>query len=99
MSAQLDPLIGLRKAKVRSRSSVHGRRARQSGQQFDLLSSKRTLRSMGHVQRTNLVLYYERPAEIARYRDAIESLRDSALSLPASLDLISAVRESYLRSL
>jgi transcriptional regulator with XRE-family HTH domain len=45
------------------------------------------------------VLYYERPAEIARYRDAIESLRESALSLPASLDLISAVRESYLRNL
>jgi len=45
------------------------------------------------------MLYYERPAEIARYRDAIESLRDSALSLPASLDLISNVRESYLRNL
>lgn len=45
------------------------------------------------------VLYYERPAEIARYRDAIESLRESALSLSASLDLISRVRESYLRNL
>jgi transcriptional regulator with XRE-family HTH domain len=44
-------------------------------------------------------LYYERPADISRYRDAIESLRESALSLPASLDLISQVRESYLRSL
>jgi transcriptional regulator with XRE-family HTH domain len=44
-------------------------------------------------------LYYERPAEIARYGDAVESLRESALSLPASLDLISQVRESYLRNL
>lgn len=44
-------------------------------------------------------LYYERPAEIARYSDAVESLRESALSLPASLDLIFRVRESYLRSL
>lgn len=40
-------------------------------------------------------LYYERPAEIARYIEAVESLRESALSLPASLDLISLVRESY----
>lgn len=44
-------------------------------------------------------LFYERPAEIARYGDAVESLRESALSLPASLDLISRVRESFLRSL
>lgn len=50
------------------------------------------------VESLTAVHYYERPADIARYRDAIESLRESALSLPASLDLIAQVRESYLRN-
>jgi Domain of unknown function (DUF5753) len=38
--------------------------------------------------------YYERPAEIERYREAIEQLRDTALNVRDSVALISRVRET-----
>lgn len=64
---------------------------------FDLfeLGSDTAQHSVVCVETLTGVLYYERAAEITRYRDAIESLRESALSLPASLDLISQARESF----
>ena len=40
--------------------------------------------------------YIERKADIARYREAIESLRDSALSPQDSLSLMQELRESYV---
>lgn len=40
--------------------------------------------------------YIERKADIARYREAIESLRDSALSLRDSLSLMQELREAYV---
>jgi len=40
--------------------------------------------------------YIERKADIARYREAIESLRDSALSLRDSLSLLQELREGYV---
>jgi hypothetical protein len=39
--------------------------------------------------------YLERPADITRYREAVEYLRDSALSPRDSLSLIAEVRKSY----
>jgi hypothetical protein len=39
--------------------------------------------------------YLERKADIARYRETVEYLRDSALSPRDSLRLISEYRESY----
>jgi hypothetical protein len=44
---------------------------------------------------TNQIL--ERPADIARYREAIEYLRDSALSTADSAALIAAIRDEYSR--
>lgn len=40
-------------------------------------------------------LYHEREADVARYREAIEYLRESALSTQDSVDFIVKVRESY----
>ena len=40
-------------------------------------------------------LYQERPAEIGRYREAIEYLRDAALSTRDSISLISKIRSTY----
>lgn len=40
-------------------------------------------------------LYQERPAEIDRYREALESLRDSALSPKASLDLVAEAKKTH----
>jgi transcriptional regulator with XRE-family HTH domain len=42
--------------------------------------------------------YLERPAEIARYREAVEYLRDSALSPRDSLSLISEHRKAFAAS-
>ena len=39
--------------------------------------------------------YFERPAEVARYREAIEYLRDAALSPRESLSLISEIRSQH----
>jgi len=39
--------------------------------------------------------YQERPAEIERYRESIEDLRDAALSPQKSLDLIAQIRTKY----
>ena len=40
--------------------------------------------------------YYERPADLAQYREAIEHQRDSALSPRDSLQLLEARRKAYL---
>lgn len=37
----------------------------------------------------------ERPAEVARYSEAIEYLRDSALSTANSAALIASIRDGY----
>jgi len=42
--------------------------------------------------------YLERKAEIARYREAVEILRDSALSPRDSLSVIAEYREKYARA-
>ncbi len=39
--------------------------------------------------------YYEHPAEIARYREAMEYLRDAALSPRDSISLINQIRDNY----
>ena len=39
--------------------------------------------------------YLERPAEIARYREAMEYLRDAALSPRDSISLINQIRDNY----
>jgi len=40
--------------------------------------------------------YIERKTDIARYREAIESLRDSALSLRDSLSLMQELRKAHI---
>ena len=40
-------------------------------------------------------LYHERPIDVARYREAIEYLRDSALSTQASLAMIAEIKDSF----
>ncbi len=40
-------------------------------------------------------LYQERPAELARYRETLEYLRDSALSPRDSLSLIAEIKNTY----
>jgi transcriptional regulator with XRE-family HTH domain len=40
-------------------------------------------------------LYQARPVEVARYREAIEYLRESALSLPESVAFITQIRDTY----
>lgn len=51
-----------------------------------------------YVESLFSALYYERPADIDRYRDAIESLRESSLNVPSSLSMISDVRDSWVRA-
>lgn len=43
-------------------------------------------------------LYQERPAEVGRYREAIERLRDAALSPRESMKLVANIRNSYEES-
>jgi transcriptional regulator with XRE-family HTH domain len=64
---------------------------------FDLLEFGENTRQDPVVYVEGLVsaLYQERPAEVARYREAIEYLRDSALSTRDSLALISQIRDTY----
>lgn len=38
---------------------------------------------------------HERPGEVARYREAIEYLRDLALNTADSVALIAAIRDEY----
>jgi transcriptional regulator with XRE-family HTH domain len=64
---------------------------------FDLLEFGDNSRQMPIVYveglATNQIL--ERPAEVARYREAIEYLRDSALSTADSAALIASLRDGY----
>jgi transcriptional regulator with XRE-family HTH domain len=64
---------------------------------FDLLEFREDSGQHSVVFVESLIsnLYQERPAEVARYREAIEYLRESALSLPESAALISRIRHTY----
>lgn len=48
-----------------------------------------------YVESLFSALYYERPLDIARYREAIEGLRESALNVLNTRERIAEVRESY----
>ncbi len=65
---------------------------------FDLLEFGENSRQAPIVYVEGLVTrqILERPAEVARYREAIEYLRDSALSTAHSAELITAIRDEYL---
>lgn len=64
---------------------------------FDLLEFREDSGQHSVVFVESLIsnLYQERPVEVARYREAIEYLRESALSLPESVALITRVRDTY----
>lgn len=64
---------------------------------FDLLEFGEDTRQAPVVYVEGLVGNHilERPAELARYREAIEYLREIALSTQDSADMISEVRDSY----
>lgn len=53
------------------------------------------LRPIVFVEGLSANLYLEREADVARYREAIEYLRDRALNLPGSAELISRIRDNY----
>ncbi len=62
---------------------------------FDLLEFDRSLLpSLVFVEGLVSQLYLERPDEIRRYREALEYLRDAALSPRDSLRLIEKVRDA-----
>jgi transcriptional regulator with XRE-family HTH domain len=64
---------------------------------FDLLEFRDDSRQNSVVYVEGLIgaLYHERPSEVARYRDTIEYLQESALSTKDSLGLIARIRDNY----
>ena len=64
---------------------------------FELLEFGENTRQAPVVYVEGLVMgqFLERPADIARYREAIEYLRDSALNTADSAALIAAIRDEY----
>jgi len=65
---------------------------------FDLLDfgDKSSQGSVVYVEGLVSQLYLERPAEVERYRETIEYLRDSALSMQDSMALIAEIRDTYV---
>jgi transcriptional regulator with XRE-family HTH domain len=55
-----------------------------------------TLRGLVYVEGLTRNLYQERPAELARYREALEQLRDAALSPRESLSLINEIKDTHV---
>ncbi len=53
------------------------------------------LRPMVFVEGLSTNLYLERDADVARYRETIEYLRDRALNLRRSAELITRIRDNY----
>lgn len=53
------------------------------------------LRPMVFVEGLSANLYLERDADVARYRETIEYLRDRALNLRRSAELITRIRDNY----
>ena len=51
-----------------------------------------------YVESLFSALYYERPADVERYREAVESLRESALNALMTRERIAEVRQSYSRA-
>jgi Domain of unknown function (DUF5753) len=49
-----------------------------------------------YVEALTTSLYYERPSDLDRYREAVEYLRDSALSPRDSLHRLEDKRKTYL---
>ncbi|HXP18763.1 MAG TPA: helix-turn-helix transcriptional regulator [Streptosporangiaceae bacterium] len=64
---------------------------------FDLLEFGENTRQDPVVYVEGLVgaLYHERPTEITRYRETIEYLRESALSIQDSLALVARIRDTH----
>jgi hypothetical protein len=67
---------------------------------FTLLEFKETwLSPVVFVEGLGGNSYYERPADVALYRESIESIRDSALSPRDSVQRLTAARKSYAADL
>jgi hypothetical protein len=100
MRAQLDKLLAsIRAEKVTIQVipfavGVHA----STDSNFDLLEfgDESRQRPVVFVESLFSNRYYERPLEIARYREALEYLRDAALSPLDSTDLIRKIRDSSL---
>lgn len=63
---------------------------------FTLLEfSEPMLQPVVYVEGLASAQYYERPTDVARYREAVEDIRDSALSPRDSLKRMAEIRETY----
>jgi transcriptional regulator with XRE-family HTH domain len=101
MSAQLSKILqvaGEEKATVQVipfRSGAHA----SADSNFTILEFPDTsLPDLVYVEGLINNLLLERPAELARYREALEYLRDSALSPRDSLSLIAEIRDTHIGS-
>ena len=99
MKAQLDKIVtwaGLDRGSIQVIPFSAGAHA-SADSNFDLLEFREDSYQNSIVYVEGLVsqLYLERPAEIVRYREAIEYLRDAALSTQDSRSLIAEIRDSF----
>ena len=99
MAAQLDKvLVAAHEAKVTVQVvsfDIGAHAAQDSNFIFFEFAEDSNLSPVVFVEGLTGNQYLERQAEIARYREAIESLRDSALSPRDSLSLIDKSRKIY----
>jgi transcriptional regulator with XRE-family HTH domain len=96
MSAQLAKILQVvseEKATVQVIPFISGAHASVDGD-FTFLEFA-SLPDLVYVEGLLSNLYQERPAELARYREALEYLRDAALSPRDSLSLITKIRNTY----
>lgn len=99
LSDQLDKVLGAiaaDKASVQVIPFTAGAHA-SADSNFDLLEFGEGSGQNSVVFVESLIsnLYQERPAEVDRYREAVEYLRETALSLPESVALITRIRDTY----
>jgi transcriptional regulator with XRE-family HTH domain len=98
MSAQLSKILQVvseEKATVQVIRFSSGAHASVDGDFTFLEFADSSLPDLVYVEGLLSNLYQERPAELARYREALEYLRDSALSPRDSLSLIAKIKETY----
>jgi transcriptional regulator with XRE-family HTH domain len=99
MRAQLDQilvLVGQEKATVQVIPFDVGAHAgAESNFSYLEFGSDSPLPGLVFVEGLTSNLYLERPAELARYREALEHLRDSALSPRDSVNRIAEIRSMY----
>jgi transcriptional regulator with XRE-family HTH domain len=98
MIAQLDKILKKQEDGVAAVQvipfSVGAHAGSDSNFEFLEFGESSRLGSVVHVEGLTGNTYRERPAEIERYREAIEQLRDAALNVRDSMALISRVRET-----